>query len=200
MADEWAMVRAERRDLVDFLESLEADQWDAPTLCSQWRVRDVAGHVIGSTEIRLSPALVLGMARAKFDVKRVIARDGIRRGRATPAQLIDGVRAVVSRESLLPGVKRPAGMLVDALLHHQDLRRPLGVPRNVPEERLVAVLDELRGYKSSAVNVRRRITGLGLVATDVDWRAGDGPMVSGPAEAIAMVLGGRAGCARGHRR
>jgi len=41
-----AMARAERADLADFLETLSPQQWDAPSLCSDWSVRDVVAHVI----------------------------------------------------------------------------------------------------------------------------------------------------------
>ena len=35
------MARDERAELVDLLVTLTPKQWDAPTLCSEWRVRDV---------------------------------------------------------------------------------------------------------------------------------------------------------------
>ena len=36
----------ERADLAAFLSSLTPEQWQAPTLCPGWRVRDVVAHVI----------------------------------------------------------------------------------------------------------------------------------------------------------
>lgn len=36
----------ERADLLALLGGLSTEQWDAPTLCSGWTVRDVAAHVI----------------------------------------------------------------------------------------------------------------------------------------------------------
>ncbi len=38
---------------------------------------------------------------------------------------------------------------------------------------------------------RDRLTGLRLVATDQDWRHGDGPEIIGSSEAIAMAVSGR---------
>jgi len=35
----------ERRMLVSYLETLTADQWDEPTLCDGWRVREVVAHL-----------------------------------------------------------------------------------------------------------------------------------------------------------
>lgn len=38
---------------------------------------------------------------------------------------------------------------------------------------------------------KKRIAGLTLVATDVDWSYGEGPEVRGPAEALLKVTCGR---------
>ena len=38
----WRMFEEERADIHDFLASPEPEQWDAPSLCEGWRVRDVA--------------------------------------------------------------------------------------------------------------------------------------------------------------
>jgi hypothetical protein len=64
------------------------------------------------------------------------------------------------------------------VVHHEDIRRPLGQPRQVPEERLVAALDVAPAL-SGFVGSKARAAGLRLVATDVDWRHGDGPEVRG---------------------
>ena len=36
----------ERDSLVNTLKSLTPQQWDAPSLCEGWRVRDVVGHLV----------------------------------------------------------------------------------------------------------------------------------------------------------
>ena len=41
------MATAERK--ADFLATLTPGQWEAPSLCAGWRVRDVVAHVIFST-------------------------------------------------------------------------------------------------------------------------------------------------------
>jgi hypothetical protein len=40
------LARQERADLAAFLATLSPQQWQAPTLCASWRVRDVVAHVI----------------------------------------------------------------------------------------------------------------------------------------------------------
>ena len=41
----WSEVRRMRLDVADLLESLTSAEWDEPSLCRGWRVRDVAGHL-----------------------------------------------------------------------------------------------------------------------------------------------------------
>src|ERR687894_355212 len=38
------LARAERADLLELLTGLTPQQWDGPTLCTGWRVRDVFAH------------------------------------------------------------------------------------------------------------------------------------------------------------
>ncbi|WP_407665849.1 maleylpyruvate isomerase N-terminal domain-containing protein [Mycolicibacterium aubagnense] len=45
------LARLERRDLVEFLGGLTTQQWEQPSLCTGWRVRDVVGHIIGYDEL-----------------------------------------------------------------------------------------------------------------------------------------------------
>ena len=40
------MATAERTDLADFLATLTPEQWEVPSLCDGWRVRDVVAHVM----------------------------------------------------------------------------------------------------------------------------------------------------------
>ena len=75
-------------------------------------------------------------------------------------------------------------------MHHQDIRRPLGRPRAISSDRLVAALDGLPtigGFLKS----KQRMKGLSWRATDVDWTFGEGPEVSGPAEALILAASGR---------
>jgi len=51
------------------------------------------------------------------------------------------------------------------------------------------------------VVVNKLIAALRLVANDVPWSAGDGPLVEGPAESLILVMAGRrAGLDEPHRR
>jgi uncharacterized protein (TIGR03083 family) len=75
------------------------------------------------------------------------------------------------------------------MIHHQDIRRPLGQARDVPADRLKVAL----GFAPTAppIRARGRIRGLCLAATDLDWSSGEGPTVEGPAESLLLALAGR---------
>jgi hypothetical protein len=79
--------------------------------------------------------------------------------------------------------------LVEALIHHQDIRRPLGLPRAIPPERLLPALRT--ALIAPDIGVLWRIRGVRLVATDLGFSAGAGPEVRGTAEALLMTIAGR---------
>lgn len=186
-ADPMRLAQDERADLADFLAGLTAEQWEAPTLCSEWRVRDVVAHIISFDD--LGPVGFAGRFAA---------------GRFTPDRVnqvgVDRYAALAPDELLadLEGHLRPAGLtarfggrigLVDGLIHHQDIRRALGAPREVPTERLATAMP----FAKIAPPIRAfsRVRGLRLVATDIDWASGSGPAVEGTAEALLMAMAGR---------
>lgn len=78
------------------------------------------------------------------------------------------------------------------VIHHQDMRRPLGMPRVIPEERLRTALEVVLTPRGSTnLGSFQRGEGIALRATDMDWSWGHGPEVSGPAESILLALAGR---------
>ena len=75
------------------------------------------------------------------------------------------------------------------MIHQQDIRRPLRLPRTIPAERLRAALDFVR--YAPTIRGAWRARGVRLVATDVDWSHGKGPEVRGTGEALLMIMAGR---------
>lgn len=170
------LAEEERRDLADFLETLDPDQWQAPSLCTEWTVHEVVAHLISYEEL----------SRLGLDGVNAV---GVREYAArTPAELVALVRAHAVPRGLTAGFGG-AIALTDGLIHHQDIRRPLGAPREVPPDRLVAALQ--MAQRSPTLPGRRNARGLRLVATDVDWSFGSGPEITGPGEALLMAVAGR---------
>ena len=180
----------ENADFSAYLHGLDEADWERPSLCDGWRVRDVVGHILYGNEMHLS-TLPFRLARYGFSSDRSGKAYSIARaeGRA-PADL---VRAFDDRDPWA-GTCRvfpPKLVLLDRLVHHQDIRRALGHPRSIPDERVVAVLDATPTL-GSVFGAKRRTKGLRFEATDLDWSWGDGPTVRGAGEALCLTMLGRA--------
>ncbi len=189
--DGMALARAEREDLLDLLGGLTPAQWRAPSLCAGWSVRDVVAHVLSYEE--LGPRqLAARFARGSFRFGRVNAIGLREYADRSPAELTDLLRRHLTPTGLTAGLGG-AIALTDGLIHHQDIRRPLGLPRAVPEERLRPALRTALLAPTPLGVVRVR--GVRLVATDLDWASGRGPEVRGTAEALLMAVAGRRGIA-----
>ncbi len=176
-------------DFSAYLHALDDADWERPSLCEGWRVRDVVGHILYGNEQNLL-TLPLRLAKHGFSSDRSGKAYSIARAEGrTPADL---VRAFDERDPWA-GTCRvfpPKLVLLDRLVHHQDIRRALGHPRDIPAERVVAVLDATPTL-GSVFGARRRTAGLRFEADDVDWSWGDGPEVRGPGEALFMTMLGR---------
>ena len=187
--DVWGAVRDERIALIADLERLRPEQWSAPSLCAGWTVRDVVAHLVAATEAS-GAAIALALARSGFRLNRMLGDDARRRARGrTPDELLAAYRGCVGSEHTPPAT-RPWQMLSDTMLHSQDIRRPVGLRREFPGDRLVTVLDRLAPMRP-ILGVKQRIAGLRLRATDLDWTFGQGPEVAGLGEALMMAMGGR---------
>jgi uncharacterized protein (TIGR03083 family) len=183
----------ESRDLAAFLETLPRPAWDAPSLCRGWRVRDVVSHMaVGHTMPITSYAAAL--VRHRFSTDDTSFTLAVRfADQHSPEQILATFRAGTSGRPRAAARFVPTPELfTDHLVHHQDIRRPLGAPRRIPSDRAVAALGTLPRL-SSRVGSRRRMAGLRVLATDVAFEHGHGDLeVRGTAEALVMALTGRA--------
>ena len=186
------MAQQERAELADFLASLRPEQWDHPSLCGGWRVRDVVAHVI-SYEEHGGVDLARRLARARFRPGRLNEVALAEYRHLAPAELVDFLRSHARPRGLTAARGGGVG-LVDALIHHQDIRRAIGAPRQVTAERLAYALP----FAVTAPPLRGawHARGVRLMAADLDWSRGRGPEARGDAEAVLMALTGRRGVAR----
>jgi len=186
--DTWQAIDEERSALADDLAALDDSQWDAPSLCDQWKVRHVVGHLVGGADVKTGPFLG-GMLKSGMNFNRYIAREGLELGAAPPDDLLRQFRKTVGTRRTPPGVK-PEIMLTDLVCHSGDIRRPTGLTRSVPPATLLTVADTVKRI-GFPLHARKRIAGLRMSATDSDWSAGDGPCVEGPLASLIFVMAGR---------
>jgi uncharacterized protein (TIGR03083 family) len=185
-------VTAERLGLADFLADLDDHEWKVASLCAGWTVHDVVAHLTLSTRSTFL-GTVRDAIRARGDFNRMEADQARRRSaRFGPAELVEQFRETAGSARRALG-SRPLDPLVDVLVHGQDIARPLGRVREMSAERAIAALDHVRTDTSPAYGARKRLRGTRLVATDVEWSAGDGSdEVRGPVGDLLLLATGRA--------
>jgi uncharacterized protein (TIGR03083 family) len=173
--------------LADDLATLEDSQWDAQSLCSEWKVRHVVGHLVGGAP-SFGPFLA-GMLKSGMNFNRYMAREGLALGAAPPGELLGQFRKTIGTRRTPPGAE-PEIVLIDLVCHSADIRRPTGMTRTVPEATLLTVADTVKRI-GFPIHAKKRIAGLRMSATDSDWSAGDGPSVEGPLASLILVMAGR---------
>jgi uncharacterized protein (TIGR03083 family) len=183
----WTDVHQERQALLDLLETLKPEQWDVPSLCTEWRIRDVVGHMVSETRMTVAQA-GWGFITSGFRINRYIAKDAQRRGAAPVAKLLEDFRGAVLVRTHLPGLSS-LSMLEDIVIHQLDIRRPLEQDRCIPDGRMIPVAGDL--WTNRFFPGPKLFQGIRAIATDADWSAGKGVDVTGPIEALVLTLAGR---------
>lgn len=176
-------------ELADRLCELDEEQWNSPSLCASWRIRDVVAHTVAGAQGAFGAgAAITGLLRYRLNYNRWIAADGQARGQQDPEVILNALRvAAVSGKDAIG--TPPVRALAHVLIHGQDACRPLGITRDLPGRHLVPVADFVA--TSIIFRANKRVAGLRLTASDLDWSHGDGPEVRGPAEALVMTMAGR---------
>lgn len=180
------LAAAERADLADFLDGLTPQQWAAPSLCEGWSVHDVVAHVVSFEELGFAGLVARRIKGLGRGGPNEVGRAEF--ARRSPADLITFLRAHLRPRGATALFGGAVG-LTDSLIHHQDIRRALELPRTVPRERLLPALRF--ALRSPKLPSRKHARGLRLFATDLDWRHGTGPETTGPGEALLMAIAGR---------
>src|SRR5688500_15990571 len=90
--EKWAVIAGQRRVLAELLANLDEVSWERPSLCAEWRIKDVVAHLALTP---LSPGVLhivaLGLkARGDFDaVNRDLA---VTHADRPPAELVAELR------------------------------------------------------------------------------------------------------------
>jgi uncharacterized protein (TIGR03083 family) len=187
VSDIWTTIAAERGALADDLANLTPAQWDTPSLCGGWTVRDIVAHM-STTASMTPPKFFLGMAKAGFNFDRFANGQVAKHLGPDPAATLSEFRSLRDSTSAPPGPK--TSWLGEVLVHGEDARRPLGIRHTYPPDAVRQVVDF---YKDSnaIIGSKRRIVGLALKATDDQWQHGQGEAVEGPLLSLLLAMTGR---------
>jgi len=183
----WKLIHEEREILVATLEGLSDDQWETRSLCGGWTVRQTAAHILAGAE-QTGPRFFKGMVASGMRFNTMMDRGARRLGAMPTAEIVErlGARTTTTNHPPAPIM----AMLGEVVVHGEDIRRPLRIEAPSTGDAVVACLEM---YKTATFPVggKKRIAGLTLSATDVDWSCGDGPKVFGPGRALLLAMTGR---------
>ncbi|GAB1818356.1 maleylpyruvate isomerase family mycothiol-dependent enzyme [Herbidospora sp. RD11066] len=183
----WHAIDEERRGLALLLDELTEEEWETPSLCAGWRVREVAAHLTLAHTRPVRAVWDLLKAGGSFD--RMIHDTAVRAARRPVETYAEDIRAMIGSRRKAPGITH-LEPLIDALVHGQDMAVPLGRERPMPVEPAMAAADRVwtMGFPFHA---RRTFAGLELAATDCDWRVGSGRRIEGPIAGLLLLITGR---------
>ncbi len=186
-SDPWPSIHAERRALISDLDSLPEERWATPSLCANWTVRQVLGHMVATAKMT-PPRFILGLASAGFRFDAMSAHDVARETVGPPGDTLAHFKQLVGATNHPPGPI--TAMQGEVVLHSEDIRHPLGIKREYPLALLTTVADFYKG-SNLLLGSKTRISGLTLGASDAAWTTGTGPEVTGPMISLLLAMTGR---------
>lgn len=184
----WQIVHAERRQLVADLAGLSAEQWTRPSLCPGWDVHDVLAHLVDTARTsRLG--FVRSMVAARMDFDRANANGIARQRRADPRDTLAALRQAADLTRTPPA--NLATRLVEAIVHGEDIRRPLGIPGRYPEPAIARALTHQLRTPVAFGGGRERAAGLRLIDRSTRAAWGEGEPVEDEALDLLLLVSGR---------
>lgn len=184
----WPVVHDERQALIRDLESLTAEQWAQPSLCPGWDIHDVVAHLVDSAKTtRLG--FLRRLIAAKFDFDKHNANGILRERASTPEATLTEFRHMHTATKTPPAAL--ATRLVEAIVHGEDIRRPLGLIGSYSSESIDVALHYQLKTGASIGGGKERAAGFRLQASDSSLEHGSGSEVRGTSLALLMAVSGR---------
>ncbi|MGC4115700.1 MAG: maleylpyruvate isomerase family mycothiol-dependent enzyme [Myxococcales bacterium] len=181
-------IAEERRALADLISGLSEEQLRTPSLVPTWTVRDVAAHLVLSVDSSIGAFI---WAALKYrSLEKAVDNLTWERAKQPVPELVELLRRKATNRMTPPGAGSEAP-LTEVVVHGLDLRRPLGLRRELGEDVLRTVLGVLFDTPARAYLKRHWRDGLRYEATDFAWSRGEGPVLKGPAESLILAVTGR---------
>lgn len=157
----------ERRAIRALLETLTPEQWAAPSLCAAWTVRDVVAHLVAWDDLiiyrtprdhrRALVRFIRLYAVSLASMRRLNRRLNAPLDDVPVADLLERFGADDDAELrwLFDG-SNPGAHYAEYVIHHEDIRRPLGLAREAPTDRVAAAIDGARRLPGVRLQAQRR--------------------------------------------
>ncbi|NLE78422.1 MAG: maleylpyruvate isomerase family mycothiol-dependent enzyme [Rhodococcus sp.] len=184
----WQVVHDERHRLAADLADLDDELWGTASLCPGWTVHDVLAHLVDSAKTgRLTFIRDMVTARGNFDR----ANDkGIAR-----AKCLDPLDTLRELSAAADSTRTPpanlATRLVEAIVHGEDIRRPLGIAGKYPPSAITQAMDYQLRTKVGFGGGRERAAGLQLIDKTTGTTWGTGEPVEADAIDLLLAVSGR---------
>jgi uncharacterized protein (TIGR03083 family) len=176
--------------LADLLETATPSVWDAPSLCAGWRTREVVAHMTMPARYD-GAAFMAELEAAGGDFTRFSDAVAVRDGALPVVSLLADLRSPALHEWQPPG-GGVDGALVHCVIHVLDIVEAVPLQRHLPAARLRSVLGIVAPAGTKTPNLFGiDLSEVELQADDLDWSSGAGALVTGPAQALAVLACGR---------
>ncbi|MEU4557540.1 maleylpyruvate isomerase family mycothiol-dependent enzyme [Actinoplanes sp. NPDC023936] len=193
--ESWDAIAERRLAVAGLLAELTPAEWEKPSLCDGWRVRDVAAHLAMAPQPPGPLAMAAAAIRAGGRFHTMNHDLAVRWADRPAADLVAELRRHAGSR-LLPPVTNYRNTLFDVTVHAQDIAIPLGRPLPTPPETATAAATRVweMGWPFWA---RRRFRGVRLIATDAGFAVGAGAERRAPIETLLLLMTGRRVSAQG---
>jgi uncharacterized protein (TIGR03083 family) len=199
------IITPHRQALADALAGLTPDQWGGPTLCTKWTPGHVLAHL--TMPYRISgPDFMAGLQRCGGDFTAFSDEVAETDSTIPQAELV-GILASNAGTPWEP----PGGGLIGALthdvIHGLDMTWLLPVRYDIPAAAMTAVLNSVTSPVPAAAREQLAaevspdasqmtvfgfsLAGIKVVATDLDWSAGQGAELTGASRDLLPMLARR---------
>ena len=144
--EKWTVIAEQRRVLADLLAELDEQRWTWPSLCAQWRIKDVAAHVALTPQSPGLASILVGGLRARGDLQAVNRDMAVAHADdRCPARLVAELRALAGSRRK-PAITTADNLLFDTLVHIQDVAVPLGLTVAMPLDAARAGAERVWGW------------------------------------------------------
>ena len=122
--ESWQLIENHRLAVADLLEGLTTQEWEHPSLCNGWRVRDVAAHLALGTSAPPVRVMILDAVKARGNFDRLNHDLAVRHAQRSTSMITNELRRNAGSRDL-PAVTNYRNIVFDVLVHGQDIAMPL---------------------------------------------------------------------------